>query len=403
MNIVFIASSIGFPNGMAGTERVKLLARSLIETGNSVNLLHFKVSEWPPFIHNFESKGNYYGIDFEYTTGTTIRAEKFINRRAIELKGVLAGLKRLRELNKNGQLDIAYFYGGVLSLSPLRIIILEFLKSLKVPVIMDLCERPWSLATSQSFLERHISPFYSVNGAVAISKFLYDWAIREKDISGRLVNLLQVPILINIHEYEDINPPQRSQPTVLYAASAGYDVSFKFVMDAMGHVWNKVPNCELHITGIEPSKITSKYLIEEISGRFNNGNIKLLGYLSRKELHYALASSTVLLCPLFNDVRSQARFPTKIGEYLRARRPLVTNNVGELNHYLKDGVNAMVCDPDDSYIYSKKIVELLKNRKLSDKIGETGWKTAKDFFHYSVYGPSLNSFFAETGSCYYGA
>src|SRR5207302_1804391 len=73
----------------------------------------------------------------------------------------------------------------------------------------------------------------------------------------------------------------------------------------------------------------------------------------------ACAGAAVLAIPLFDDVKSTARFPTKLGEYLASGRPVVTNGIGEIPRYLKDGVNAVIVPPGDARVFGQAIAEVL--------------------------------------------
>ena len=123
--------------------------------------------------------------------------------------------------------------------------------------------------------------------------------------------------------------------------------------------------------------------------------VDLVGYLSRPELLDLYARAHALLIPLFDDQRSRARFPTKIGEYLAAARPVVTNAVGEIPLYFTDGVDAVVCRPTIpslSDARSRTAVAIPLARRL---IGRRGRRVAETRFHYALYGETMARAFAE--------
>jgi len=97
--------------------------------------------------------------------------------------------------------------------------------------------------------------------------------------------------------------------------------------------------------------------------------------------------ANALLNSLFNDIRSRARFPTKIGEYLASGRPVINNSVGEITRFLEDGVNAAYLCPGDSKLYGDKILEALDNperAKVNWKNKDVNVATIK--FHYLFMG-----------------
>ena len=112
--------------------------------------------------------------------------------------------------------------------------------------------------------------------------------------------------------------------------------------------------------------------------------VDLVGYLSRAELLALYERAHALLIPLFDDQRSRARFPTKIGEYLAAARPVVTNSVGEIPRYFTDGVDAIVCPPGDPVAFGRAIADLLSDPARAALIGRRGRRVAETRFHYAA-------------------
>ena len=79
-------------------------------------------------------------------------------------------------MRRHGRLDCVYLYAGATNWSPGRSLFLWLLRLLRVPVVLDLCERPWSMEESPRLPEQIGSPLARVAGVVAISSVLADWA-----------------------------------------------------------------------------------------------------------------------------------------------------------------------------------------------------------------------------------
>ena len=125
----------------------------------------------------------------------------------------------------------------------------------------------------------------------------------------------------------------------------------------------------------------------------------MTGYVNREELLALYSNAQALLAPLEDDERSKARFPTKIGEYLVSGRPVITNSVGEVSRFLKDGETAFIAPPCDVEVFAQKIELALFDSKLSRRIGLAGRQVAEQNFHYSKQGERivkfLNKFFEK--------
>jgi glycosyltransferase involved in cell wall biosynthesis len=374
---------------MAACQRVRLLSRCLVEQGANVTILCTRVSEIPPFIQNYSSKGIVDGINYEYTTGTTVRSKKFLFRRFLEIKGLLICIWKIIQYKKLNKISSIYLWALEVSLS--RIIITIVAKLMNIPIVLELNERPKSLTENPTFRTRLISPLWGSSGVIAISDFLFRWC-KETDKTKEKIRVIKVPILVDPVTYKKYQP-LTSSPSVLFSGMPDYVKTIKFIFDAMEIVWHQIPSCILFLSGWRPEIKSAKWISSEIIQRSISHRVKFLGYLPREELLKQYQRSWGLLIPLFQDIRSQARFPTKIGEYLLSRRPIITTQVGEISSYFCDGINSYVCEPDNPSIYGFKILEVLKDLEQSKIIGYQGAITSKNCFNYRIYSMVVYEFF----------
>lgn len=389
--IIFLTRSVSFPNGMASTQRVKLLARGLVEYGMDVSVLCTQVSERPPLIENKEAKGTYRGIHFEYTTGTTIRSNYFLIRRWNELRGILVALWRIMALKNKNQVCCIYCYTNNLVNAPSQWIFLIVAQLLRIPFVIDIREKPWILNQEIIGQRKGLSPLYGVNGVVVISRFLKRWAEQERIRIKKELTIVELPILVDVFEQRLVDYPT-GIPFVLFAGSPEYDQTIQFIIEAMIIVWKSYPECNLAITGVRPEEPVSNKITKMIQEKHLEDRVEFAGYLPRNELLIRYAKASALLIPLFDDAQSRARFPTKIGEYLASGRPIVTNGVGEVPRFFVDQQNAYICKPGDAALYAQKIINVLNNPGDATRVGNAGRETAARFFHYANHIEPLASF-----------
>jgi glycosyltransferase involved in cell wall biosynthesis len=163
----------------------------------------------------------------------------------------------------------------------------------------------------------------------------------------------------------------------------------------MQEVWRTHPECHLAVTGAAPGDPAADWLRAEVRRAGMDTRVDLVGYLSRPELLDLYRRAHALLVPLFDDQASRARFPTKIGEYLAAARPVVTNSVGEIPRYFTNGIDAIVCPPSDPVAFGRAIADLLSDPARAAFIGSRGRRIAETRFHYALYGETLALAFAD--------
>ena len=270
-----------------------------------------------------------------------------------------------------------------------RAVLLQLMRWLSVPVVVELNERPWALRGDRTLLERFVSPLSGARGVVAISSLLSAWAAQEASHERLGTKVLEVPILVDVAEQTPGIPSPHNTPNVLFAASPGYRAATRFIFDAMETVWADYPDCRLLITGTRPGD--ADWLVDYRQ----DPRVRLTGRVPRHELLELYSRANALLVPLFDDTRSRARFPTKIGEYLASGRPIVTNTVGEIPRYFEDGGSGFLCAPGDPVAFGRKICEALADPGRANSVGAAGRRLAESTFDYHLYGVRLLAFMHE--------
>lgn len=382
LRVAFVCESLRFPEGGAETMRVRLLTRGLAELGHEVHVLVARVTEFPPDVLNVRAKGSIDGVSFEYLTGAPVRQSSFVRRRLAAVRGWLMMLFRLAELHRQGRLDAACLWCPSLRWTPYRALFTWWLNVLCVPAFLELDERPWSLSESRNVLESRLSPLQGMTGVIAISEYLQNWTRQEAARIGRRVATVRLPIVTDTEEYAASPYPSSDPPVVLYASSPAYGNALALVLEAMEFVWREFPSCELEVTGWSPSD-AHRHLTGRGARVLSDSRVKYLGYIPRQELLRRYRESRALLVPLFDDVASVARFPTKIAEYLASARPVITMRIGEVRTYLRDGETALFALEPTAAAFAARIVAALEDPAMAARIGFAGRTVAVAAFDYA--------------------
>jgi glycosyltransferase involved in cell wall biosynthesis len=359
----------------------------MAEAGAAVNVWVDGLDGWTE-ARNFEATGEQNGIPFEYLLGKTQASHLKWRRVRDRFALALAARRRMAVADRHRSLDGLYFYTSVLKPDFERLVVRSQSKKLKFPVVIDLCEAPWTFKPQQSLVEKMVSPLWGADGVICISHFLEDWMRQENERTGRNVPHLYVPILVDINEMDPGASPPTGK-TVLFAGSPAYDETLRFLLAAMQVVWAVQADCQLVITG----GATEATLGSAVGG--GGGKIRCAGFVERRALLREYSAASLLAIPLFDDIRSRARFPTKLGEYLASSRPVVTSGVGEIHRYLEDGVSACVTEPGDTVAFAEAICRLLDHPARGQAMGRNGRQVAERHFHYANHGARLLEFFTS--------
>ena len=129
---------------------------------------------------------------------------------------------------------------------------------------------------------------------------------------------------------------------------------------------------ELTVVGDGPKRRD----FEALAKKLNLENIEFTGMENKDEVKKHLYASDVTLMPFVDNVSNRSRSPVKLGEYLAAGKPVVTNNVGIMKMVVKNGKNGIITkdNPEDFAEGIKK----LEDSKLRRKISVNARKTAEE-------------------------
>lgn len=127
---------------------------------------------------------------------------------------------------------------------------------------------------------------------------------------------------------------------------------------------------------------------DKINGLIKSYNledkIKIIGNISADLMPDILFNSKILVLSRPTSKQAQYGFPTKLGEYLMTANPVVITNVGDFELYLRDKIDVVFAEPDDSQDFAKKILWVIDNYLKSKIIGESGRQIALKKFNYKI-------------------
>ena len=137
-------------------------------------------------------------------------------------------------------------------------------------------------------------------------------------------------------------------------------------------VKKEIPNVKFLIIGRVTEKIGSQDLI--FTGRVNS-------------VAEFLLASDVAIAPLLHGSGTRL----KILEYFSCALPVVSTTIGVKGLGVKNGVHALITDDIDEF--SHLIIELLRNRELASRLGESSRRLVITKYNWNIIGKKLNSLY----------
>ena len=170
-----------------------------------------------------------------------------------------------------------------------------------------------------------------------------------------------------------------------YTAGTHYDVSL--LMKAICVIQRAKRDVLLITTGA--------MLDEQLKARlYDPERVIEFGFLPYEQYAELLPAVDVFMFPFADKTINKGRWPNKIGDYMAAGRPTVSNRTGDIVELFKEH-NIGLLASDDPEDFAAKTLELLANQKLSSEIGIRARQTAERHYDWRLLTKKLEACFIE--------
>lgn len=154
------------------------------------------------------------------------------------------------------------------------------------------------------------------------------------------IDALYMPHAAYLPQYPPVTSPF-DQPTAVYMGNLYPLFDHDVIFDAARLLAQEGKKPPLVVIGHGPERERWRQFI----ARHRLDNVMLLGYMSGEELWRRLRHAHVLLFPIRDTLANLTRCPSKTFAYAQARRPTITNRVGEVAQVLGDQATYIECTP----------------------------------------------------------
>ena len=120
--------------------------------------------------------------------------------------------------------------------------------------------------------------------------------------------------------------------------------------------------------------------------------LRQTGFLPAAEMRTWLAACEVLALPLNDTLANRGRWPSKLGDYLAAGRPVAACAVGDVGAALQETGAGLALPPNAAGLASG-LLTLLQDSGLRRRMGAAGRRAAETIFHWDTLGATLARFY----------
>lgn len=170
----------------------------------------------------------------------------------------------------------------------------------------------------------------------------------------------------------------KSKKTVMYIGSLHPNRGVDNVILAS----KAIKNHEFIIIGGNKQEVNN---IKNKHNIFAHKNLSFFYHQNHSQISKFYEQSDILVLPMISkDIHTRLyASPNKLFEYLASGKPIIASNIESLKEILRDGINALFFNPEDSSDLIDKINILLKDQGLADRLSKNAleivdnytWKT----------------------------
>ncbi len=180
-----------------------------------------------------------------------------------------------------------------------------------------------------------------------------------------------IPNGINLEDIDDVKPLELNPPNILFVGLLWNVKGVDILLNAVPIIKKSIPDLSVYIVGSGPCENELKKLVKELD---IEENIKFLGFISGKEKYSYYTSADICVFPSRHEA-----FGITLLEAMACGKPVVASNVGGIPYVVEDGKTGLLFEGGNVEDLAEKVIALLNDEKLRDKMGKAGRERVKDF------------------------
>ena len=203
---------------------------------------------------------------------------------------------------------------------------------------------------------------------IAPTKFAGQLSAKLFKINAQKVATIHYGLELN--QFKNDSPEKFENGLLLYI---GTIIRKKGVLE-LPAIFQKVrkqfPNAHLVLIGndsydIQTQSSSTWSLVENLIPYEDKAYVRFLGKIPYSEVQEYMKKAHVCLFPTFAETLGMVTI-----ESMALQKPVVNSNIGWANELLIDGESGYLVHPTDHKLYAERILQLLENSDLANKIGQ---------------------------------
>lgn len=196
--------------------------------------------------------------------------------------------------------------------------------------------------------------------------------LKDRIANRTNAKIYTIPNGIDLKDVQNISPKPIEHPSILYVGRLTKRKGVDVLLRAIPIIKKSIPNLSLYIMGAGPLEDELKELVKELNVE---ENVKFLGFVSEEEKYSYYKSVDICVVPSVDYDYA----PVVLPEAMACEKPVIASNVGGIPFVVEDGKTGLLVEAGNVEELTEKIIMLLQNEYLREKMGKAGREKIKNF------------------------
>lgn len=255
-----------------------------------------------------------------------------------------------------------------------------FVSLSKAKIYQERTENPEVVSSKILSVDRYLKICNKLDGLFVISRPLKRY-FQISGVDEHKINIINM--IVDATRFENVPQDDTRGKYIAYCGNIWDDTKdgVSELLRSFAKYHQEYPDRKLYIAGpIKSQKQKEAY--EEYARTNGIGEaVIFMGLVSPTEMPKLLSNAEMLMLTRPNNKQAEYGFPTKLGEYLLTKRPVVVSRVGDIDAFLTDGVNALLAEADNVDEIVEKMLWVSRNPIEASDLGAKGYVCAMENFN----------------------
>lgn len=402
LNHIILITYANFPFGGASANLLRCLSIGLSRLDNIVEVILPTGGGYGEKIDINKNKvGNIKHVSYKHL-GFTIHPRNNFGKITDNLIGVFSPFFYLIRKSLKNEVDVVIRYNTsffslficllfkTLCKKKIILILPEFYEKPKKKLFFMATIKWYSFYFSMKYLIRY------ADGFIVLSNYLKNYV---KSRLKRSKPIFIMPNLVDPKRFDigSIPPYLEDKITIGYVGTPTRKDGIYDLIKSFSFLVRDYSNLHLMIIGdiTNGNSIVSLLKARADELGIDDDSITFTGLVSTTDVPNLLMSCQILALTRPNGIFAEAGFPTKLGEYMSCRKPILLTKVGDIPNYFTDEKEVFLAEPENISSIVSKFERIIENKKLSEQVAINGYNWMIDNLEYSTQAPKLNNFLSK--------